>query len=485
MASESESLKGTPSFVLRGLVTKEILKSKSGIGKLQNRAFIEHPVAPNTQILGPAFLDFPLEFMTCYPILEGSNLIKDRSIKFSKWAKKIFICWPNYDEKWEEWTTRIFKARRKALEDVGLSHIISLLQHGILQNPTLIHAALAFWDPAFNCFRFNCVMMAPTVLDVVFLTRFPPYGSVFDITAATNVPFLGDIRYTQTHASYDNFLNAERSFADEVSDREFVAYVWYTLCKMIFCHGGKKMMLEFAPLAYILSQGKAIDLASYFLGYVYKIGSDNHAKPLINNLGGPLWFLQICLLAYFPNQKVAERSPLNIYGDKFTVLASTPLTLVGYLQYFHQMREDKEESEFIPFDNWDIGPKWIRRIMEQRGSPTYHEAWASILLPREIFIGAYVGGCKQAHAEIYCPGQFARQIGLMQAIPYPYPGEINIDLTTRSRVDKDQIARLNAEFKDLKAQFLPYRFATVVESPLPIFSRWWHNTMELYHRSSC
>lgn len=99
MASESESLKGTPSFVLRGLVTKEILKSKSGIGKLQNRAFIEHPVAPNTQILGPAFLDFPLEFMTCYPILEGSNLIKDRSIKFSKWAKKNFICWPNCDEK--------------------------------------------------------------------------------------------------------------------------------------------------------------------------------------------------------------------------------------------------------------------------------------------------------------------------------------------------------------------------------------------------
>ncbi|KAH7833520.1 hypothetical protein Vadar_007131 [Vaccinium darrowii] len=244
------------------------------------------------------------------------------------------------------------------------------------------------------------------------------------------------------------------------------------------------MVLEFAPLAYVLSKGKTIDLASHFLGYVYKAGFDNHAKPLNQNLGGPLWFLQIWLLAYFPDQKVADRSPLNVYGDMFTILASTPLTLTGYLQYFHQLREDKEEKEFVPFQYWGIGPKWISRLMEQRGRSAYHEAWASILLPREIIIGAYVGGCKQAHAEIYCPAQFARQFGLVQAIPCPYPGEINIDLTSRNKIDKDQVAILNAEFKSSRTNFQPYLFTITVEPPLPAFSKWWHNSIELYHESA-
>jgi hypothetical protein len=484
MTSESEIFTGTPSLVLRKLVTREVLESKTGGGQLQNRAFIEHPTLPNTQILGPAFLDLPLGLTSCYPILEKSDLVKDRLLGFSKWAKKNFVCWPNYDKDWDDWTTRIFKAKGKELSDVGLSHIISLLRNGILQNPTLIHAALAFWDPSYNCFRFNCGMMAPTVLDVSFLVGLPPYGIFFDISSSTEVPFLAEIEYAGKNASYSKFLDTERRYSDEVSDREMFAYIWYTLCKMIFCHGGKKMMLEFAPLAYSLSKGETIDLASHFLGYVYKIGSDNHAKPLTYNLGGPLWFLQLWLLAYFPDQEVAEKFPIEVYGDKFTILASTPLTLVGYLQYFQQMREDKEEGDFVPFQNWNIGPKWMSRLMTQRGSPNYREAWASILLPREIIIGAYVGGCRQAHAEIYCPAQFARQFGLVQAIPCPYPGEINVDLSTRNKIDKDHVADLNAEFKNSRAQFQPYTFSIVLEPPLPSFSRWWHNSMELYYKSA-
>jgi hypothetical protein len=253
---------------------------------------------------------------------------------------------------------------------------------------------------------------------------------------------------------------------------------------MVFCHEGKKMVLEFAPLAYALSQGETIDLASYFLGYVYKIGSDNHAKPLYQNLGGPLWFLQLWLLAYFPDHKVAKRYPLTVYGDKFIILDSTPLTLVGYLQYFYQLKEDKEADELLPFHNWDVGPKWLYRLMTQRGSSAYHEAWASILLPREIIIGAYVGGCRQAHAEIYCPAQFARQFGMVQAIPCPYPGELNITLSARNKIDKNHIARLNAEFMESRRRFQPYCFAIVYEPPHPKFSRWWHNATELYLKTA-
>lgn len=184
-------------------------------------------------------------------------------------------------------------------------------------------------------------MIAPTVLDVSHLIGFPPFGRPFDISTSIDMPFLKDINIVGAHVSYGNFLQAERKYAEIVSDREFFAYILYFLCKMIFCHSGKKIMLEFVPLAYTLFKCEAIDLTSYFLGYVNKVGSDSFVKPFSNNLGGPLWFLQLLQFVYFPDHKVAIKEPLTIYGDKFVDLAFKPLTLVGYLQYFQDMREDK------------------------------------------------------------------------------------------------------------------------------------------------
>ncbi|KAH7847096.1 hypothetical protein Vadar_021808 [Vaccinium darrowii] len=198
--------------------------------------------------------------------------------------------------------------------------------------------------------------MGPTVLDVSFLTGLPPFGPMFDIFISIDVPFLKDMKTSGSYASYGNFLRSEARLEDAVSNREFFAYLLYTLCKMIFCNNGKKIMLEFAPLAYSLSNGEKFDLASYFLSYVYKIGSDSQSKPLMYNTGGPLWFLQLWILAYFPVFKVAISEPVNVYRDKFRILASKPLSLVGYLQYFFNMREDKEEAEFRHFTDWSIGP---------------------------------------------------------------------------------------------------------------------------------
>lgn len=280
-------------------------------------------------------------------------------------------------------------------------------------------------------------MMGPTVLDVSFLTGLPPFGPMFDISNSIDVPLLKIMKTSGSYASYGNFLRSEAKFDKPVSDREFFAYLLYTLCKMIFCHSGKKIMHEFAPLAYRLSKGEKFDLASYFLGYVYKIGSDSQSKPLNFNIGGSLWFLQLWIVAYFPVFEVAISEPINVYGDKFRVLASKPLSLAAYLQYFLNMREDKEETEFRPFTDWSIGPSWIKDMMEDRGMDSYAGAWGSILLPREIFIGGIVGGCKQTHAETYCPAQFARQFGMVQAIPCPYPGEVNVPLYVRKKVDKN------------------------------------------------
>ncbi|KAI8571045.1 hypothetical protein RHMOL_Rhmol01G0086600 [Rhododendron molle] len=83
----------------------------------------------------------------------------------------------------------MFTLKNDHLVKVGLKDLIRLLRSGIPQNPNLVHAALVFWDPAFNCFHFNYGMMAPTVFDVTHLLRLVPYGLMFDITAISSIPF--------------------------------------------------------------------------------------------------------------------------------------------------------------------------------------------------------------------------------------------------------------------------------------------------------
>lgn len=112
-------------------------------------------------------------------------------------------------------------------------------------------------------------------------------------------------------------------------------------------------------------------------------------------------------------------------------MASDPFTFTGYLRYFHTLREDKEEKEFLPFNDWSIGLGWLRRMMECRGINTHRDAWGSILLPREVFLGAFIRGCKQSHAKTYCPAQCARPFGIVQGIPCPYIGEVTVPLYER------------------------------------------------------
>lgn len=104
-------------------------------------------------------------------------------------------------------------------------------------------------------------------------------------------------------------------------------------------------------------------------------------------------------------------------------------------------------------------------------------------MSREIIIGGYIGGCKKAYVEIYCSAQFSRQFGLIQVIPCLYPGEVNTNLSARGRVDKNQLSRINMEYKRLRANFQPYKFTIIVGPPHPRFSQWWHNTIELYNKS--
>lgn len=101
-------------------------------------------------------------------------------------------------------------------------------------------------------------------------------------------------------------------------------------------------MSEMIPLALRFHKGEPFDFASYFLGHVYKVGSECQGKGLMNqSYGGPIWFFQLWLLAYFQEFSTSLPQQVHVYGDRFANLVSEPLSLVEYLCFFSTILEEK------------------------------------------------------------------------------------------------------------------------------------------------
>ncbi|KAI8559433.1 hypothetical protein RHMOL_Rhmol04G0173400 [Rhododendron molle] len=99
--------------------------------------------------------------------------------------------------------------------------------------------------------------MAPTVFDFTHLLGLLPYGSMFDITTTSSIPFTFP-NLTSSSSSFNKFLNAAMKTTGDVSDREFFSYLLYTLCKHIICHGGRKIMSEMIWLFVSLKESHLI-----------------------------------------------------------------------------------------------------------------------------------------------------------------------------------------------------------------------------------
>lgn len=404
---------------------------------------IPNPKEEGTFILGPSYVgEIPTALSLYYPKLGESDILSNSGINWCSYLRKSFPCWPTLDRDWKIWTTRMFQCRKDDLDKNRLKNVITLLRRGILQNPSLIQAALAFWDPSFNFFRYNCGMMAPTVLEVITqMLGLIPYGHVFYPSGNYCLPedFIG---VTPKNGSFAQFVHREMKSSDNVSDTELFTYILYTLYKYILCHSSKRVMSEFIPLVVALARGEEFDFAYYFLGNVYKVGSDFYQKGLNNSQGGSQWFIQLWLHAYFselgpfkqPFKPNGERENANVHGDNYVqTVASEIQTLPQYLCFFFRLTADRDCS--CPFFV-SIGPPWLLNILADKGgkSSTALQAWGNIFTCREIYISS---AKSKGHVEVYCPAQFARQLGLVQDIPVLFCGSTNISLSERIAVSAE------------------------------------------------
>ncbi|KAE9454988.1 hypothetical protein C3L33_13110, partial [Rhododendron williamsianum] len=319
------------------------------------------------------------------------------------------------------------------------------------------------------------------VLDVTQLLGLIPYGPQFDPTMEYAVPE-GFVHLTAANGAFSNFYSREKKISGDVSQKEFFAYILYTLCKYILCHSGKRVMSEFIPLALALSRGEVFYFASYFLGHVYKVGSDFHQKGLNTSQGGPQWFMQLWLHAYFPEFGPFEvpMSPAstpetpNIHGDNYVRTgADETHTLVHYLCFFSGLASDREWP--CPFSA-PIGPSWLFDILvdKQGKSSTALQAWSNILTSREIFISSSNPSKSLAHAEVYCPAQFARQLGFVQGIPIPYCGFANISMSERSNISVKHFKTWFPQSKHLLRRTVVQDFKEPEVNTTSEFDYWWH-----------
>ncbi|KAF5931547.1 hypothetical protein HYC85_027718 [Camellia sinensis] len=106
--------------------------------------------------------------------------------------------------------------------------------------------------------------------------------------------------------------------------------------------------------------------------------------------------------------------------------------------------------------------------------------WASLLIPRELFIGTTNPRAYKCIAEPYCPAQFARQFGFTQGVPIPLCSNTNLTLTKRDlKVRKSRLEEATFKFMDDLATFEYIPFIPQ-GTFLKRYQSWWVSNMEVY-----
>ncbi|RYQ96530.1 hypothetical protein Ahy_B08g092315 [Arachis hypogaea] len=156
----------------------------------------------------------------------------------------------------------------------------------------MIGAVTCFWYRTTNNFHLPCGMIGMSLLDVAAITGLPINSP--DCTPDMQSKNQYNIVF---NTSYSEFI-AHNMGEDgtEITDSEHVAFLFYWLNAILFCSRSVQMSKLFLPLAALLHEGKALNLAKLLLGHIFeKLGQfvcDLRDNKIINT-GGPLWLLQL------------------------------------------------------------------------------------------------------------------------------------------------------------------------------------------------
>ncbi|CAB4268890.1 unnamed protein product [Prunus armeniaca] len=328
----------------------------------------------------------------------------------------------------------------------GIYQAIMLSKHQVTLNPSLISAALCFWDSTSNSFAFGPGPMTPTVLDVAALFGFRPHGLSIDAVSdfklknrKVRVPMKARASEIMHLRTYSGFVMTYQGVDDP--DQEHMMFLLFWLNKFIFPHADEGVRTEFMYLAEALHNKSDLATGPFMLASLYHCLYRITVDPFDLNVCGPIWMLQMWLEWYFPELGSAGLEFLEEdvqEGDApAIILATRSRRLVSTAECFIFFRECRQCPKAI----------WLRSLLgsmfwfAERGLHEAPRHWkhlldfqsqlhvdmsVSCLSSRDIFFGRACSDRTCTYgAEAYNPQYASRQFGLVQAIPELLYSSIN------------------------------------------------------------
>ncbi|BFG34694.1 hypothetical protein CerSpe_209680 [Prunus speciosa] len=187
----------------------------------------------------------------------------------------------------------------------GIYHAILLLKNRIDLNPSLLGAALCFWDSASNTFAFGPSPMTPTILDMVALFGFKPWGGNIDVLGdyevenrKVKVPMKASKAEILRLKTYSGFMMSFQGIADR--EQEHMMFLLFWLNRFIFPNVDGSVSPEYMHLAEALHNELGLATCLFMLASLYHCLYQITVNPLNLAVCGPIWMVQIWLEWYFP-----------------------------------------------------------------------------------------------------------------------------------------------------------------------------------------
>ncbi|RYR62747.1 hypothetical protein Ahy_A04g020489 [Arachis hypogaea] len=219
--------------------------------------------------LGPVeFLERANKKLPFFPSVEGEDLLINQAFNISFFInQKSFSNNPKINPRGFDFTTwyqRLAPTKNADWGALGIQELLRLSHFSPTTLSWMIGAVTYFWKRTTNNFHLPCGVIGMSLLDTATITGLP-------ISPPDCIPDMQpELQYNVTLTnSYSDFITHNMGEeGTDVTDNEHVAFLFYRLNAIIFCSRSIQMSKLFLPLATLLHEGKALNLAKLLLGHI-------------------------------------------------------------------------------------------------------------------------------------------------------------------------------------------------------------------------
>lgn len=303
---------------------------------------------------------------------------------------------------------------------------IKLIEQDIVVEKPILAAALCFWSSATNTMNLPLGYMSLTILDVCTLIGLPSIGTEISANHRLNMlpPKLHDkddrkeaMNKSKRSRNYSTLykiyaeVDSDSLNRKPVKEDEHVAFLFYWLCKYMFCCKSGQCPRDYAALAEALATGTKLALGPFVLAYLYRCLHDIVTNQMNPDAGRPLWIFQLWLRAYFLQ--------LSTPGPIMSMMVpSSHMSFESCFKMFYMLRSLDDFS--ICYYEWDPITSAQGSADQTKLATTMREIWGCFLVTQDLHYGLTIFGKCKPGAEVYLPNYFARQFGLIQSCLVPF-----------------------------------------------------------------